>query len=187
MTGLSHLAGRELSAKRPELLKEAVPKISRVAVVWDAPLSPEGIASELQPGARRLGVTLQSLQVQTSRDIEDAFRAMTRHRANGLSVYEVTATTSHLGLITDLAAKHRLLAMYGSRLFADGGGLMSYSARFPDLFRRAAAYVDKILKGINPAELPAEQPTRFELVINLKTAKALGLTIPQSILIRRTT
>jgi putative ABC transport system substrate-binding protein len=131
-----------------------------------------------------LGVKLQSLNLQRPDEFESAFSAMTRERADALIVLSDAFATFHRARIADLAAKSRLPAMYGHRLYAEAGGLVSYGPELSDLFRRAASFVDKILKGAKPADLPVEQPTRFELVINLRTAKALGLTIPQSVLIR---
>ena len=127
---------------------------------------------------------LQSLEIRAPEDIDRAFEAAIRGRASALIVVEDSLFISHRARIVTLAAKSRLPAMYFLREFVDAGGLMSYAADLSDLFRRAATYVDKILKGAKPADLPVEQPTKFELVINLKTAKALGLTIPQSVLIR---
>ncbi len=184
ITGLSLMAP-ELGGKRLQLLKEVVPGVSRVAVLWNA-ANPYAVLvwRETEAAARTLGVRLQSLAVRGPDDFEGAFRAATSGRAGALITVEDGLTLSYRTRIVDFAAKSRLPAMYGFREFVDAGGLMSYAADLFDLFRRAATYVDKILKGTKPADLPVEQPTRFELVINLKTAKALGLTIPPSILIR---
>ncbi len=184
ITGLSFISP-ELSGKRLELLKEVHPGASRVAVLWNPADPPRALElRETEAAARMLGVTLLSWEVRGPDDLEGAFVAMARRRAGAVITFADPITTAHRKRIVDLVAKHRLPGMYGTRAFVEAGGLMSYGANLPDLFRRSAAYVDKILKGTKPADLPVEQPTRFELVINLKTAKALGLTIPQSILIR---
>jgi putative ABC transport system substrate-binding protein len=184
VTGLS-LMHPELSGKRLELLKEVVPKVSRVAVLWNPsnPIIPP-LLRETEAAARALGVELQALEVRAPTELDRAFAAMTRGRAGALMVLPDVILRNQQRRIIDLAAKGRLPAMYAWREPVDAGGLMAYGASIPEIFRRAAVYVDKILKGAKPADLPVEQPTRFELVINLKTAKALGLTIPQSVLIR---
>ena len=184
VTGFSVIAP-ELAGKRLQLLKEVVPGASRVAVLSN-PTTPFAalVVKETQAAARALGVQLQSLEVRTPDDIDRAFEATIRGRASGVIVPEDPLILSHRARIAALAAKSRLPAIYGFRESVDAGGLMSYAANFSDLYRRSATLVDKILKGAKPADLPVEQPTRFELVINLKTAKALGLTIPQSVLIR---
>ncbi len=184
ITGLSIMAP-ELVGKQLELLKEVVPKVSRVAVLWNpanAGNAPQ--LREAQGAARALGVRLQPLEARDPKEIDSAFAAMTKERAGALIVLVDSTLNDHRTRIAALAAKSRLPAVYGVREHSEAGGLMSYGASLPDLWRRAATYVDKILKGAKPADLPVEQPTRFELVINLKTAKALGLTFPQSILIR---
>jgi len=183
-TGLTTITP-DLAAKRLQLLKEAVPKISRVAVLWNSALPAAEVAlNEMQAAAVALGVELQSVKVQGPSEFENAFAAITKERTAALIVFPDPLTFIHRELIVNFAAKNRISAMSGAREFVDAGGLMSYGPNYPDMFRRAATYVDKILKGAKPADLPVEQPTRFELVINLKTAKALGLTIPQSILVR---
>ncbi len=182
ITGLSMMAP-ELVAKQLELLREVVPMISRVAVLGN-PANP-GSAFQLrqaEAAARALGVRLQPLEARDSREIDKAFAAMTSDRAGALLVLVDPVLASHRERIANLAAKGRLPAVYGVRTHAEAGGLLVYGANLFDLYRRAATYVDKILKGAKPADLPVEQPTKFELVINLKTAKALGLTIPQSVL-----
>jgi len=193
ITGLSELTP-ELGAKRLELLKEAVPKVRRVAVLWNPAYSERFSAAfrfwssdwkEIRAAAQVLGVTLQSVEVRGPDEFDTAFSAMTRERAEALITFSDPSIVLHRRRIADLAAKSRLPAVYASREVVDAGGLMSYGPSTSDLFRRAAVYVDKILKGAKPADLPIEQPTKFALVINLKTAKALGLTIPQSLL-RRT-
>jgi ABC-type uncharacterized transport system substrate-binding protein len=162
-----------------------LPKFSLVAVLWN-PANPSGAPQlrEAEAGARALGVRVQSLEAQGPSDIDRAFVAMTRERAGALLVLSDSMLIVQRERIADLAAKNRLPAMYGLRLHAEAGGLMAYGANLLDLVRLTATFVDKILKGAKPADLPVEQPTRFELVINLKTAKALGLTIPQSLLVR---
>ncbi len=186
VTGLSIMAP-ELVGKQLELLKEVVPKVSRVALLWNpanAGNAPQ--LREAEVAARALGVRLQPLEARVPSEIDSAFAAMTRERAGALIVLADSMLFGQRTQIAGLAAKRRLPAVYGLRQHAEAGGLMAYGANILDSFRRAAAYVDKILKGAKPADLPVEQPTRFELVINLKTAKALGLTIPQTILMRAT-
>ena len=184
LTGLYSLY-EELTPKRLELLKEAVPGVLRVAVLWN-PDYPGPVATwrEIEVAARALGVQLQSLEVRRPDDFENAFRAATRERAGAFITLRAPLIVNYRRQIADLAVKNRLPAMYDDREFVEAGGLMSYGANLEDLYRRAATYVDKILKGARPADLPVEQPTRFELVINLKTAKALGVTIPREILLR---
>ncbi len=183
VTGVAFGAGLEIVGKYLELLKEAVPKVSRVAVLSN-PASSLNAAylRETQAAARVLGVTLQFYEVRDPNEFEGAFTTMTKARAGALLVLPHPFTYVHAGQIADFAAKSRLPAVYPFRESVEAGGLMAYAANAPDMFRRAATYVDKILKGAKPADLPVEQPTKFELVINLKTAKALGLTIPQSLL-----
>ena len=184
ITGLGDWA-TELSAKRLQLLKEAVPKLSRVAVLWN---SADGGMTlrfrRIQSAAPTLGVTVRPLGVQEPDDFEQAFAAMIQERPDALFVVADLLTRLQHKRVVEFAAQNRLPAMYELREFVADGGLMSYGPIFPDLLRRGAAFVDKILKGAKPADLPVEQPTRFELVVNLKTAKALGLAIPQSVLIR---
>ena len=182
ITGLS-LMSPELSEKRLELLKEALPKLSRVAVLRD-PRTPPTDLQFTEAAARALGLRLQVLEVRDIKDLEPALAAAKKGRAGAVNTLSSPFFSAHRARIVETVAKARLPAMYYQREFVDLGGLMSYAPNFPDLFRRAAAYVDKILKGAKPADLPVEQPTRFEMVVNLKTAKALGLTIPPSILIR---
>jgi ABC-type uncharacterized transport system substrate-binding protein len=182
ITGLS-LMSPEVSAKRLELLQEAVLGLSRVAVLWNsAHLSKVLEWRETQAAAEKLGVTLRSVEVQRRDDFDAAFAAMTEWSPNALIVVGDPLTITHRARIVEFAAKSRLPAMYSFRQFADEGGLMAYGPSFPALFRRVAAFVDKILKGVKPADLPVEQPTTFELVVNLKTAEALGLTLPPSVL-----
>ncbi len=184
ITGLGDLA-TELSAKRLQLLKEAVPKLSRVAVLWNS--ADGGMTLRfraIQVAAQKLGVTVRPLAVQEPEDFDQAFVAMIQERTGALLVISDILTLSHRKRIIEFADQHRIPAMYESRGFVDAGGLISYGPILADVERRGAAYVDKILRGARPAQLPVEEPTRFELVVNLKTANALGLTIPQSILIR---
>ena len=183
MTGMSD----ETIVKRLELLKEVLPKLSRVAVLWNPAFynnKPEPQWRALETAAPRVGVSLQSVEVQAPSDFERAFASMTRGHANALLVFPDPLTLRHREGIAQLAAKHRLPTIYQDRESVEGGGLMSYGSSFFESSRRAATYVDKILKGAKPGDLPIEQPTNFELVINLKTAKALRLTIPQSVLVR---
>jgi putative ABC transport system substrate-binding protein len=187
ITGLTQISV-ELGGKRLELLKEALPKVSRVAVLVDPATSAQGAIGVLQPtrmAAEALGIKLLTLELRgPNPDFEGAFRTATSERVGALLVAAGPAPELHRARVVELAAKSRLPAMYASREFVDLGGLMSYAPSYSDLFRRAATYVDKILKGAKPADLPVEQPTKFEMVINLRTAKSLGLTIPRSILLR---
>jgi putative ABC transport system substrate-binding protein len=186
VTGLSFFS-TELASKQLELLKEAVPRVSRVAVLWNRTIpAHELLLRHLAGAARSLKVTLQPLEVSAPDQIDAAFAAMTRERADGLLVLPNTAWVIHQARLNELTAKHRLPTMYSLLRQADAGGLMAYAADSRDNWRRAASYADKILKGAKPGDLPVEQPTKFELVINLKTARALGLTIPQSLFLRAT-
>jgi putative ABC transport system substrate-binding protein len=184
-TGLS-LQLVETTSKRLELLKELVPGASPVAVLWDRragarPLSWQAADS----AARERGWTLLSLDIRDfAGEIEAAFKAATAARAGALLVFPVALFDQQARRIAGLAAESRLPAMYGLRLYVEAGGLMSYNADLIEIWRRAATYVAKILGGAKPGDLPVEQPTKFELVINIKTAKALGVTIPQSLLLR---
>jgi putative ABC transport system substrate-binding protein len=182
ITGLTTMT-TELSGKRLELFKDVLPGISRIAVLWNSanPMA-TAVFRELEGASARLGVQLHPMGVRGSSDLEDAFKAAARARASALFVIEEGTLFPHRARILSLAAQHRLPAASQFREFAEAGGLLSYGPNLSDLFRRAATYVDKILKGTKPGNLPVEQPTKFELVINLKTAKALGLTIPQSVL-----
>ena len=187
VTGLSSL-GPELVGKRLELLTQAVPGVSRIAVLWQPGALEERTEKDrlqrAEVAGRTLGVRLQFVEARGPKDLDRAFSDMTRARAGALTDLEGSVFWSERKRLVDLAAKNRLPAVYALREFVDVGGLMSYGPNLPDLWRRAATYVDKILKGAKPADLPVEQPTKFELVINLKAAKALGLTIPQSVLAR---
>lgn len=184
VTGLS-LLDEDLDGKRIELLKEAVPGRTRVAILWSANDPGMTLAyNRVEVAAHALGLFLQSLAVREPGDFPGAFQAAGAGRAEALIVTAQPFNVRHRAQILDLAAKHRLPAMYTLRAFVDAGGLMAYGPSLSDLFRRAATYVDKILKGARPADLPVEQPTKFEFVINMKTARALGLTIPPSLLLR---
>ena len=174
-----------LYGKRLELLRETIPGLSRVAVLWD----PEGPAAEesfrkAQAAAQEAGIRLHSLPVRSPRDFDQAFESGIRSGAAALLPLRGPLIVTEQRRIAELAAKARLPAMYDDREFAEAGGLMSYGTNLAETYRRAAAYVNRILKGASPAELPVEQPTTFELVINLKTARALGLRFPQSVLLR---
>jgi putative tryptophan/tyrosine transport system substrate-binding protein len=184
VTGLSALSP-EISGKQLELLKEIVPKLSRVAVFGNSnePVNPQ-LLRELELAAGAFGVQLQHLDVLRPKDIETAFRAATKGRADALLVLPSPVHTDQRKQIADLALKSRLPAIYFRADFVEDGGLMSYATNIVDLSRRAATYVDKILKGAKPADLPVEQPVKFEFMINLKTAKQIGVTIPQSVLYR---
>jgi putative ABC transport system substrate-binding protein len=184
VTGLSAFTS-ELSSKRLQLLKEAVPGAGRIAALLNSG-NPAGEAEwrAIELAARRVGLQAQLLDVRKAEDLERAFDAAIEHRADALIVGLDTVMQNAIGLIVSLSAKHRLPSMYLSREFVDAGGLMAYGVSYPDLYRRAATYVDKILRGAKPRDLPIEQPTKFELVINLKTAKVLRLTIPPSLLLR---
>jgi putative ABC transport system substrate-binding protein len=185
ITGLTSMIGQEIAGKQFELLKEAVPKVSRMAVLWNPATPGNALAlREAENAARALGVEPQVLEARSPDDFEGAFAAMSRKRAGALLVLADVMFTTHRRRLAALAATSRLPAMYGTRQFVDDGGLVSYGYNTFDNFRRAAAYVDKILKGAKPRDLPIERPTRFELVINRKTAKALGLTIPAALLAR---
>jgi putative ABC transport system substrate-binding protein len=184
ITGLSNFAP-ELSSKRLEILREVVPNLSRVAVLGSSTgASYALVMKELELAAKVLGVKLQYLDILEPKDVESAFRAAAEGRADGVTTFASAMVVSQRAQIVELAAKNRLPGIYHNSQFAEAGGLMFYGVNVLDLDRRAAVYVDKILKGAKPADLPVEQPTKFELVINLKTAKQIGLTIPQSVLYR---
>jgi putative ABC transport system substrate-binding protein len=184
ITGLSQIAP-ELAGKRLELLKEVVPKLSRVAVLW----RPEGASSPLaweesQTPARVLGLQLHSMEVRSANDFDKAFEEATRARVGALAVMPDPLFAGNLKRIADFAAKGRLPSIFHLREFVDSGGLMTYGPDRSDMFRRTATFVDKILKGTKPADLPVEQPTKFEFIINLKAAKQIGLTVPPNVLAR---
>jgi len=186
LTGLSMLAP-ELIGKWLDLLRQAVPEVSRVAFLWQpgaaGDRTDKDFLKEADVAARALGVRLQVVEARGPADIDRAFSDIIRARAGALTVLSTPMFSSERRRLLDLAAKNRLPAMYSFREYVDAGGLMSYGPNLADMYRRAATYVDKILKGAKPGDLPVEQPTKFELVINLKTAKALGLTIPRSLLL----
>jgi putative tryptophan/tyrosine transport system substrate-binding protein len=182
ITGLS-LGGPELYGKRLELLKETVPKISRVAVFWyrTTPAVPSYL-KEMHASAQPLGLQIQPLEVRTPSDFEAVFDAAAKGGARAFTVTTHPIFTGNRNPLLDFAAKNRLAAIYPWSEYVEDGGLMSYGPKLSDLYRRAATYVDKILKGAKPAELPVEQPTKFELIINLKAAKQIGLTIQPNVL-----
>ena len=184
ITGLATISP-ELVGKQLEMLKGVAPKVTRVAVLQNPSTGLHPVAlRQAEDAARALGVQLQILEARTPSEIDAAFAAMSSQRAGGVLVLRDAMFRAQRAQIVALAAKSRLPAVYGFREQAEAGGLMAYGASVPQLFRRAATYVDKILKGAKPAELPVEQPTKYELVINLKTARTLGLTIPPSLLRR---
>src|SRR5215472_1166767 len=181
VTGLSTVS-LDLTGKRLELLKETMPKVSPIAVLYD-PNDPAKIVEfkETEVAARPLGVQLQSLEVRSLDEFDAAFKGATRAKAGSVLVLPTALSVTHRKRIAELAAKNRLPTMWATSQHMDSGGLMSYGPDYGDLYRRAAIYVGKILKGAKPADLPVEQPRKFELVINLKTAKHIGLTIPPSL------
>jgi putative ABC transport system substrate-binding protein len=184
ITGLSNM-NAEYAGKRLELLKETNPKVSRVAVLWNSANSGTALNfKQTQSAAQGLHIRLQSLDIQSVNDLERAFEAVIKERAHGLVPLSSPIVNIHYRRIVEFAAKSRLTAIYDRRDFVEGGGLMSYAPNQAEISRRAATYVDKILKGAKPAELPVERPTKFEFAINLKTAKSLNLTISQSVLFR---
>jgi putative tryptophan/tyrosine transport system substrate-binding protein len=184
ITGLSTLAP-EISGKQLELLKEVVPKLSRVAVLGNAiqPGNPQALR-EINLAADAFGVQLQYLEIQAPKDIETAFHAASKGRADAILVMASPITFSQRRQVADLAVKVRLPTIYSRPEYVEDGGLVFYGVSYTDLFRRAATYVDKILKGTKPDELPVEQPKKFEFIINLKAAKQIGLTIPPNVLVR---
>jgi putative ABC transport system substrate-binding protein len=184
ITGLSTLTP-ELSGKRLELLREVVPKLSRVAILGTStqPSRAQAI-KELELAAGAYGVQLQYLDVRDPKDIETAFRAANKGRVEGVLVLSASVFVSRRTQVVDLAQKSRLPAIYYRPDFVEAGGLMSYGVNDTDLYRRAATYVDKILKGAKPADLPVEQPIKFEFIVNIKAAKQIGLTIPPNVLAR---
>lgn len=184
VTGLSSL-NSDLMAKRVDLLREVVPRVSRLGVLWHADNTPSSASvKDLEGSAARSRLAFQSFGIRSAEELADAFAAMTRDRVDALVVVNSGLLYGERRNIADLAIKHKLPAMYGTAEYVEAGGLLSYATSYPDLYRRAAIYVDRILKGANPADMPIEQPTTFELVINAKAARALGLAIPPSILAR---
>ena len=182
ITGVT-LGGPELAGKRLELLRDALPRLSRVALLRD-PTVEQAVAQETESAARALKLRLLVFMVRAPSDFDGAFRAAVRARAEAVHIHESSMLTAHRARLAELAVRNRLPVIGSWKVSAEAGFLMSYGAEPSDLFRRAATLVDKILRGAKPADLPFEQPTRFELVINLKTAKALGLSIPQPLLLR---
>jgi putative ABC transport system substrate-binding protein len=175
----------ELGAKLLELLKIFIPRVSRVGILLDETNPPsQNIAKNVQRGAGPLGMTTVTRGVRNPAEYEAAFDDLRRKRCDALVIIGSPALFTERARLSELALKHRLPTIMGARAYVDAGGLVSYGTDYPYLFRRAAEYADKILKGANPGELPIEQPTKFELVVNLKTAKALGIAIPQSVLVR---
>jgi putative tryptophan/tyrosine transport system substrate-binding protein len=184
ITGISNLSP-ELSGKRLELLKEVVPGLSRVAVFGNSTIRDHAQElKEVERAAAAFGIKLQYVDIRSSQDIETAFRAAGKGRADALLVLHSPIHVSHRKLLAEHAAKTRLPAIYYRHEFVEDGGLMTYGVSLTDMDRRAATYVDKILKGTKPAHLPVEQPKKFEFIINLKTAKQIGLTIPPNVLVR---
>lgn len=182
VTGLSYF-NEAIIAKRVQLLKDLVPGLTQVAVLRNPGVAVHATFwQETETAARKLGLTLQPLDIRGPDDFEAAFAAATRGKAQALIAFDDGLTIAHRSRIVALAASSRLPVMYGLREFPDGGGLISYGPSFVDLLRRAATYVDKIIRGAKPADLPIEQPTKFELVINRKTANALGLAVPATLL-----
>ncbi|MBI2179561.1 MAG: ABC transporter substrate-binding protein [Deltaproteobacteria bacterium] len=183
VTGLASLGG-ELHGKRLELLKEVSPRISLVAILWPRPQQEQQL-KEIEPVAQFLGIQIQSFIVGGGLDgLESAFSAISKKRPNALLVAVSRLIMTHRARVIDFATKRRLPAMYDSNIFVEDGGLMSYGVDWTALFRRAAIHVDKILKGTKPADIPVEQPMKFEFIINLKAAKAIGLTIPPNVLVQ---
>jgi len=186
VTGLSDQHG-DLAPKRLELLKEINPSLNRVAVLFNpsSPIAGSGQLRDLSEAAPKLGLALLQFPVKDRTDIERAFAAMTKERIGGMTLIgDAVVLGLHRALIIELAIKHRIPAIGTLRVWGEQGLLMSYGTDFQELWRRAATYVDKIVKGAKPADLPVEQPTRFELVVNMKTAKALGITVAPTILVR---
>jgi putative ABC transport system substrate-binding protein len=184
MTGISRVFGEGLIGKALQVLKDIVPDASRIAILWNASGEVEPRLKEAQAAVRMLGMTPLPIDVRGPSDFDAAFARMRKQRADAVMVVTDPLTLRHRETIVNLAAANRIPAVYEFAEFARAGGLVAYSASVPALFARAAMYVDKILKGTKPADLPVEQPTKFELVINLKTAKALNLAIPQPLLLR---
>jgi len=186
LTGLTIGQPEVVAEKRLQLLKEAIPGLSRVAVLWDVNrvFDARGAEDKMAAAARSLGLRLQHVEIRRLPDFDEAFKAAQKEGAGAVLLMESPRAGANRALIADLGLKNRLSIMSEFRHIVEAGGFLSYGADLTDLFRRAAFQVDKILKGAKPAELPIEEPTKFELVINLKTAKALGLTIPQSLLLR---
>jgi len=185
VTGLTSTMGPEIAGKQLEVLKETVPKVSRMAILWNPATPGNALAlKEAEIAARTLGVQLERVEARRLGDLDGVFREMSKKHAGSLLILGDVLFTTHRARLADLTVKNRLPALYGDRQFAEAGGLASYGVNILTNFYRAATYVDKILKGAKPGDLPIERPTTFALVINLKTAKAFGLAIPQSLLLR---
>jgi putative ABC transport system substrate-binding protein len=184
VTGMSSMGGG-IVTKQLQLLLEAVPGASRVAFLWNpgVPLNLT-VMRELEAAAGKVAVQLRPLEIRQPEDLDKAFAAVARDRPDALLPFDTIGIFTHRRRVAELAARHRLPTMFLWKAYADAGGLMAYGPSLPELFRGAAVYVDKILRGARPADLPIEEPTAYELVINLKTAKTLGLTIPQSLMLR---
>ena len=182
ITGMTAMTS-ELAGKRLELLREATARVSRVALLWNPPGSPDYL-KDTQTAAHSLGVTLQSVEVRTADDFESAFAAVLKGRAQALVVGPGQFMFTHQRKVVAFATKNDLPSIYAWKGPASAGGLLAYGVNIPQVYRRAAYYVDKILKGAKPGDLPIEQPTTFDFVVNLKTAKSLGITMPQSILLQ---
>ena len=181
VTGIS-LMVPELGSKRLELLKEVVPRVARLAVIWSPAAQRELRVTQI--AADKLGLALKLMEVRNADDLARTFAVLEKERPDALTMLFDGLTSGYRGLVSDFAKKHKLPTVFGAREFAEAGGLMSYAPGIAEGFHRGATYVDRILKGAKPGDLPVEQPTKFELVINMKTAKALGLTIPQTLLLR---
>jgi putative ABC transport system substrate-binding protein len=185
VTGLTS-SGRELIGKRIELLKETLPGLSRIAWLWNPESRTQPLSlRDAEAAARSLGLQVRPAEVRRPEDLEKAFARIAHERPEALALAASNMLRAHRARIVELAARHRLPATFSERSYVEAGGLMSYGPDEKAIFRQLATYVDKILKGVKPGDLPIEQPTKFELVINLKTVKALGLTIPPSVLARR--
>ena len=185
ITGWTHLAGQEQAGKRLELLKEAVPGVTRIGAIWN-PSNPGNapFVKELETAAHSLKLQLQLVGVQDAKELDSAFASLVRRRAEALAVVADAMFLAPSDRIIALAARSRLPTMYPLTDLVEAGGLMAYSVNLPEMYRRGASYVDRILKGARPADLPVERPTRFYFVINLKTARTLGLTVPPSLLLK---
>jgi putative ABC transport system substrate-binding protein len=185
VTGVSYSAGPEIAGKALQLLKEAAPKVTRVAVLWSpANAGHPFLLKEAEVAARTQGLALRAFEARAADALDRAFSAMSREHTGALVVLADPMFYVHRTRIADLAANHRLPAIYGSKDHVEAGGLMAYAPSLVDNYRRAGIYVGKILRGSKPGDLPVEQPMKFELVINMKTSKALGLTIPPTLLLR---
>ena len=183
ITGMAAMAS-ELAGERLELLREATPRVSRIALLWNPPGSSQDYMKDTQMAARSLGVALQSVEVRTADDFESAFASVLKGRAEALVVGPGQFLFNHQRRVVEFATKNRLPSIYAWKDPVSAGGLIAYGVNIPQVYRRAANYVDRILRGTKPGDLPVEQPTKFDLVVNLKTATALGLAIPQSLLLR---